>query len=612
MAVYKDQNELLNTDWQAKINEAAKAGDYKLAAQYEQARNDKINSSAYTGKINQTTSNYAGWIDGNDYAAVAQQQMANGASAEEVLETYNNRLNKASSTVGMEKYLNDEHMQAMLDYISSNMGATEKPTFDYGYYEESKPTYESSYSARIDQLLNEILNRDNFSYDVAAPTYNDTYSGKIADQAAVIENYGKFSYDMANDPMYQQYAAQYQREGTRAMNDTLASVASGAGGMNSYAVTAAQQANNYYNAQLNDKIPELAQLAYEMYLQDFDREMDELSMLRSLGETEYNRYRDDLSDYRTERQTAYQQYLDEIDNQVRNLGLLEDMDATQYSRYRDTMNDWRNDRDFAYGAYRDDVGDYQYDQEWEHQLEREAVEDTWREKEWDYGVAQDTLDNEWREKEWNYGVEQDKIANDQNASNTAYDRILDMISLGVMPSDETLAAAGISSAEVAAMVEEVKKQNAGQVVSNPGGGGDDTYTPPKNPKDPKKPASGYDNGSRSFDEVREMQNYYEVEADGYWGENSRKAAGGMSADEAWAEYQQLAGKKKQDRETFNTSALRSSEAASHVDTLYNIGAVDIDDDNNIVWADGWDASNWHEKVMDEMNEDIARKLGLIQ
>lgn len=178
----------------------------------------------------------------------------------------------------------------------------QKPTWDYDT--TNRPTYDSNYQESIDQLLDRILNREDFSYN------------------------------LAEDPLYAQYKQQYMREGTRAMNDALASAAASAGGVNSYALNAGQQAANYYNAQLNDVVPELYQLAYDKYLTG-------------------------------------------IDNQVRDLGLLNDMDYTQYSRYRDTMGDWENDRDFAYGKYRDDVGDYytdlglqtdntRYDQEWQY------------------------------------------------------------------------------------------------------------------------------------------------------------------------------------------------------------------------------------------------------
>lgn len=48
--------------------------------------------------------------------------------------------------------------------------------------------------------------------------------------------------------------------------------------------------------------------------------------------------------------------------------------------------------------------------------------------------------------------------------------------------------------------------------------------------------SGYNNGGLSADQVRQMQEYYGTTADGLWGANSKAAAGGMSAAEAWNAY----------------------------------------------------------------------------
>ena len=50
--------------------------------------------------------------------------------------------------------------------------------------------------------------------------------------------------------------------------------------------------------------------------------------------------------------------------------------------------------------------------------------------------------------------------------------------------------------------------------------------------------SGYNNGGLSADQVRQMQEYYGITADGLWGANSKAAAGGMSAAEAWNAYRE--------------------------------------------------------------------------
>lgn len=264
------------------------------------------------------------------------------------------------------QYADDALQKGMLNYIT----AGDTPSFDYDSFKENKPTYDNDiYTQRIDEMLNKVLNRDGFSYDAE------------------------------NDPLYQQYKTRYNREGDRSMRDTLAEVASGAGGMNSYAVTAAQQANDYYASQLGDKIPELQQLAYSMYLQD-------------------------------------------IDNQVRDLGLLQQMDDIQYNRYRDTMADWRNDRDFTYGSYRDNVGDNQWN------------------KTFDYNAGRDSIADQRYDQEWEYNVGRDQIGDSRYESEDAYNRALQLLSAGVTPNSSLLAAAGITEAEAKAYIKNIKRAKA--------------------------------------------------------------------------------------------------------------------------------------------------------
>lgn len=47
----------------------------------------------------------------------------------------------------------------------------------------------------------------------------------------------------------------------------------------------------------------------------------------------------------------------------------------------------------------------------------------------------------------------------------------------------------------------------------------------------------YSNGSLTNEQVKQLQKYYGVSQDGKWGANSKKAAGGLTADQAWAKYQ---------------------------------------------------------------------------
>ena len=49
--------------------------------------------------------------------------------------------------------------------------------------------------------------------------------------------------------------------------------------------------------------------------------------------------------------------------------------------------------------------------------------------------------------------------------------------------------------------------------------------------------SSYSNGSLTNEQVKQLQKYYGVSQDGKWGANSKKAAGGLTAEQAWAKYQ---------------------------------------------------------------------------
>ena len=153
-----------------------------------------------------------------------------------------------------------------------------------------------------------------FTYENASD-YVSGWDGVIKDLASQILNRPAFSYDYAQDPLYQQYKESYTREGQRAMQDTLGEVSARTGGLaSSYAATAAQQANNYYMQQLNDKIPELQQLAYDMWLNEGNTDRANLEMLLGLENQDYSRWRDQVGDSRYENEWNYGLYQDSLSN----------------------------------------------------------------------------------------------------------------------------------------------------------------------------------------------------------------------------------------------------------------------------------------------------------
>ena len=106
MTVYNN-----DTDYSELIKEAASSGDYVKAAQYEQSRNEKIDSENLSY---QKTNDYSGWLDSTDYGTVIQNKIKNGASKESVADSLKKRVKKASGTKGMEQYAYDDIYEEQL------------------------------------------------------------------------------------------------------------------------------------------------------------------------------------------------------------------------------------------------------------------------------------------------------------------------------------------------------------------------------------------------------------------------------------------------------------------------------------------------------------------
>lgn len=144
--------------------------------------------------------------------------------------------------------------------------------------------------------------------------YQSQWTDKLNGILDKILNRGEFNYDANADALYQQYKDRYMQQGKTAMQDTMGQAAALTGGYgNSYAQNAGQQAYNSYLQGLNDKLPELYQMALSKYQAEGDRLNDQA-------------------------------------------GLLGDKEAQDYGRWQDQNNLWQNDRNFAYGQYQDELG----------------------------------------------------------------------------------------------------------------------------------------------------------------------------------------------------------------------------------------------------------------
>lgn len=265
-------------------------------SQYISKNDDNSSGSSGGGQYNYNgnTVNYTPVGQGSDYWA---NQVGMSAEDQKLLSQYGQMWTDAAAAgdkTGMSMAAGyADAIRRKYGYTGGSDGSDYVETGDFwknGGGGSWGGSFDSEYKDEMDSLLDAILNRPDFSYDYT------------------------------KDPLYQQYAEVYTREGNRAMLDTLGQVAARTGGLaSSYATAAANQANNYYMSQLGDKIPELQQLAYSMWMDDYNMDMQNMSLLMGLDDTAYSRwnndrnfnygvFRDNISDGRYEDETAYNRW----------------------------------------------------------------------------------------------------------------------------------------------------------------------------------------------------------------------------------------------------------------------------------------------------------------
>lgn len=194
---------------------------------------------------------------------------------------------------------------------------------------------ESKLNRRSDDLLDQLGSFGSFSYD-EAPTYENTFAQQQKDLLDRILNREDFSWSKETDPQWSSYKKSYLREGDRATANALAQASAASGGRpSSHAVNAATQAGDYYATKLNDVIPTLYQQAYERYLDEYNMKLKDLNTVNQQEQLDYAKYLDRLGQFNTDRGFAYQNYADDYDRLRSQLADVQGQDQIDYARYLD-------------------------------------------------------------------------------------------------------------------------------------------------------------------------------------------------------------------------------------------------------------------------------------
>ncbi len=175
--------------------------------------------------------------------------------------------------------------------INGLTGSTASKLYGLAKEKEKKPLKEAvepskktdKYYKNRDRLLDEYLNREPYDFNINT------------------------------DKLYRQYADMYKKQGEAAMRDTVAENASKTGGYSSsYGVTAGSQAYQSYLDKLNEIVPVLEERAYDRYTDGGKSLREDIGILDDLDSKEYDKYRDDMEDYKDLRE--YYRKVYEYDN----------------------------------------------------------------------------------------------------------------------------------------------------------------------------------------------------------------------------------------------------------------------------------------------------------
>ena len=242
--------------------------------------------------------------------------------------------------------------------------------------------------------------------------YQSRYDAQIQDILNTINNRKEFSWDAQSDPMYRTYRDQYLRMGERAAADAAANAAALTGGYGStYGQAVAQQASQNYLAELNSQMPQLMQMAYARHQDALANDYNRLAAMQGAEQMDYGKWRDLMGDYQTERDYLAGRYDAER--------------AMDYGKWRDVMSDYQAERDYLsgrydteyskdYGQYRDSVSDYEAQRDYlagRYDAERAMDYGKWRDVVGDYQTERDYLSGRYdTEYSKDYGQYRDSVS----------------------------------------------------------------------------------------------------------------------------------------------------------------------------------------------------------
>lgn len=340
-----------NTDYQALINKAVASGDLTSAAKYEQQRNAKIADSGSTEYAQ--TNNYTGYLP----------KTHNGVTYTPATD-YSELLNSAISSgnwTAAKQY--ETQRNAKID--GENLSSQWAKTYYTGTGDSSSSgSYESEYSDALNSILGAYQDAISSAGGVSMPglslpDYVGAYDELIDELLNKIANREEFSYNSEEDPLFQQYKDLYTKQGQLAMEDTMGVAAGLTGGYSSsYSQAVGQQQYNAYLEKLTEMMPEFYDRAYGQYRDEGTDMKDLYGLYIDRDQVDFQRYQQEVANAQAEYQAAAAAASaaaaaeqNNISNLANLYGIVSGADDTAYNRYLDSWNMDQTELDRSYQQF---------------------------------------------------------------------------------------------------------------------------------------------------------------------------------------------------------------------------------------------------------------------
>ena len=270
--------------------------------------------------------------------------------------------------------------------------------------------------------------------------YTSQYAGQLQGILAEIQGQKPFQYSFSGDALFNSLKDVWQEQAKQASMNAQAQAAGLTGGYgNSAAQLAGSQAYQHNIQGLYDKGLDTAKFAYDVYQGEQADRYNRLNALMNLDEQAYGRNRDEMADYKDER--------DYLTNRA------DTLDEREYSR-------WMNDMDYAMKLAQIENADYRNEQERQEairqfQLQYDADQAKFN---WQKDVDQRDYDRNVLESDRNYALNQQQLQEQIRQFEASLDwekmsaqqkqaaqLALQILASGKMPTEDMLEAAGVSA-----------------------------------------------------------------------------------------------------------------------------------------------------------------------